>query len=62
MCKQACTHANGHAQYFLVCLGPYLGQIGSYRENEIYIESEGHAGPDYDECLCACTHASAHAQ
>ena len=29
MCTQACTHASMHAHYFLACLGPYLGQIGS---------------------------------
>ena len=27
MCMQACTHASVHANYFLVCLGPYLSQI-----------------------------------
>ena len=28
MCMLGCTHSSMHVHYFLVCLGPYLNQIG----------------------------------
>ena len=28
-CLSTCTHASMHTHYFLMCLGPYLSQIGS---------------------------------
>ena len=64
MCLQACTHASVHAHNFLVCLGPYLSQFGSYQKDRDIYGIGGTCG-SWLWCLCmctqACTHASVHA-